>query len=332
MSENAARYRSDSVRTVGVIGAGLIGGAWAAYFLSRGLSVKLFDAADGAAERGRALIADCLADRARLGPVAADAADRQIFCDTLEEAVAGSDYIQENVSEKIDLKRDLLRRIDAIAPADVLIGSSTSSFPASDLQIDCARPDRILVAHPFNPPHLVPLVEVGRGAKTSEDAQDAACRFFKLIGKEPIKIRKEAVGHVANRMSAALWREAVHIVAEGIASVDDVDRAIRCGPGLRWAVDGPHMLYHLGGGDGGLTHYLAHLGAAQEARWKTLGDPRLDAATCAKLIAGIEEEAAGRSLKDLKARRDDLLIALLRTLEGPQGADPAGVSAASTEA
>lgn len=313
-------YRSEEVRTVAVIGCGLIGGAWAAYFLSRGLDVRAYDPLPDGEARLAAVVKDALADLEMLGGARLGQGELSYFVD-MADAVAGADYVQENAPEKIALKQDLLQAIDALAPADVVIGSSTSSFPASDLQAKCAHPQRVVVAHPFNPPHLVPLVEIVRGGLTDPPAQDAAYRFFERIGKAPVRVAKEAVGHLANRMSAALWREAVHIVAEGIASVEDVDRAIRFGPGLRWAIDGPHMLYHLGGGEGGIDAYLRHLGPAQEARWATLGAPTLDADTCGKLIAGVAEEADGRSIGELKQRRDRLMIAVLKALAADENGD-----------
>ncbi|WP_054312802.1 3-hydroxyacyl-CoA dehydrogenase NAD-binding domain-containing protein [Mesorhizobium sp. 1M-11] len=309
--------RSGTIETVAVVGSGLIGGAWAAYFLSHGLRVHAHDPQPGAEGRLRKTVGDGLQDLSQLRPMATTCAGNLLFFERLEDAVHGCDYVQENAPENLTLKQDLLARIDAVAAPDVVIGSSTSSFMASDLQLQCNRhPERVLVAHPFNPPHLVPLVELVKGAATAQAAQDAAYDFLERIGKVPIKVAREAPGHVANRMTAALWREAVHIVAEGIASVADVDRAIRSGPGLRWAIEGPHMLYHLGGGEGGIAAYLKHLGPAQEARWASLGSPQLDANTRAALISGIEDEAAGQSIEKLGARRDRLLIALLRTLEG----------------
>lgn len=312
----AEAFRAGAIATVAVVGAGLIGGAWAAYFLSRGLQVQAHDPQPGAESRLRKTVGDALHDLSQLKPVADGCADNLRFFERLDDALTGCDYVQENAPEKLTLKQDLLAVIDAVAAPDVMIGSSTSSLMASDLQLRCRHPERVLVVHPFNPPHLVPLVELVRGGATAQAAQDAAYDFMLRIGKVPIKVAREAPGHVANRMTAALWREAVNIVAEGIASVADVDRAIRCGPGLRWAIDGPHMLYHLGGGEGGMAAYLEHLGPAQEARWASLGAPRLDAKTCAALIAGVEEEAAGQDIEELSARRDRLLIALLRTLQG----------------
>lgn len=307
-------YRSENIKTVALVGTGLIGAAWAAWFLSRGLKVRAHDPQPDAEPRLRKLVTEALADLQQLGAFPAPAEGALVFCPTLEGVLAGADYVQENAPEKLALKQELFGKIDALLSPDIVIGSSTSSFPSSALQPQCTHPERVVVAHPFNPPHLVPLVEIGASQDTDPAAQDAAYRFFERIGKKPIRIAREAVGHVANRMTAALWREAVNIVAEGVAGVDDVDRAIRYGPGLRWAIDGPHMLYHLGGGDGGIAYYLKHLGPAQEARWATLGSPKLDEKTRAMLIAGVEAEAAGRDIDTLKARRDRLLIAVLNAL------------------
>lgn len=311
----AGTFRLETIDTVAVVGTGLIGSAWAAFFLSSGLKVRAHDPQRGAESRMRKTVDDALRDLAQLNPVVGACVENLVFFERLEDALAGCHYVQENAPEQLSLKQDLLAAIDAVAAPDVVIGSSTSSFMASDLQRRCRHAERVLVAHPFNPPHLVPLVELVKGEATAQAAQDAAYEFMERIGKVPIKVVREAPGHVANRMTAALWREAVHIVAEGIASVADVDRAIRSGPGLRWAIDGPHMLYHLGGGEGGIASYLKHLGPAQEARWASLGSPQLDAETCEALVAGIEDEAAGKSIEELAARRDRLLIALLRTLE-----------------
>lgn len=310
-----ARFRSEEVRTVALIGAGLIGGAWAAFFLSRGLKVQVFDTDAGGEIRLHKVVGNALADLRQLGPVPPIADNALIFSNDIEEVLAACDYVQENAPEKLPLKQALLKTITDLTSEDIVVGSSTSSFCPSELYGGGADAARIIVAHPFNPPHLLPLVEIVAGPQTDRDAQDAAYRFFERIGKAPIRITREAAGHVANRMTAALWREAVNIVAEGIASVEDVDRAIRFGPGLRWAIDGPHMLYHLGGGEGGIASYLKHLGPAQEARWRSLGTPTLSEDVQALLVDGVMAEADGRSLEELSARRDRLLIALLKTLD-----------------
>ncbi|EUB99355.1 3-hydroxyacyl-CoA dehydrogenase [Rhizobium sp. CF080] len=318
MSAGVGRFRSEDIETVAIIGAGLIGGAWAAFFLSRGLKVRVYDTDPEGARRLEKVVGNALEDLRQVGSVAPVAADALFFSGNLEEVLAGCDYIQENAPEKLPLKQALLKQITDLTPSDVVIGSSTSSFQPSELQAGGAEAERIVVAHPFNPPHLLPLVEIVAGPKSNPEAQAAVYRFFERLGKAPIRITREAAGHVANRMTAALWREAVHIVAEGIASVEDVDRAIRFGPGLRWAVDGPHMLYHLGGGEGGIAHYLKHLGPAQEARWRSLGNPSLTEDVQSLLIDGVMQEAAGRSIEELGARRDRLLIALLKVFDdGP---------------
>jgi carnitine 3-dehydrogenase len=306
-------YRGEGIRTVAVIGCGLIGGMWAAAFLYRGLNVRAWDPAPDGERRLAALVEDGLRDLEALGG-AGGVRGALTWCTSWAEAIAAADYVQENAPEKISLKQELLAGIDAALPVDVVIGSSTSSFPASALQVRCANPQRVIVAHPFNPPHLVPLVELVGGDKGAPGAVDAAYGFFERIGKAPVRVAHEAVGHLANRLNAALWREAVNIVAEGIASVEDVDRAVRHGPGLRWAIDGPHMLFHLGGGEGGLRAYIDHLGPAQEARWASLGSPRLDEETKRKLVEGMDAEVAGRSVDELKARRDRLLIGVLRLM------------------
>ncbi|WP_205421188.1 3-hydroxyacyl-CoA dehydrogenase NAD-binding domain-containing protein [Rhizobium terrae] len=308
-------YRSETIRSVAVVGAGLIGGAWAAFFLSRGLDVKVFDVDPHGNEKLHETVAHALADLEQLGPVNVAGTDRLTFSTDLVAVLKDCDYVQENALEKLSLKQALLKEITDLTPADVVIGSSTSSFRPSELQAGGGDAARIVVAHPFNPPHLLPLVEIVASPASDPAAQDAAYRFFERLGKAPIRITREASGHVANRMTAALWREAVHIVAEGIASVEDVDRAIRFGPGLRWAIDGPHMLYHLGGGEGGIEHYLRHLGPAQEARWRTLGNPSLTDDVRQLLVDGVKAEAAGRSIGALGARRDRNLIALLKVLE-----------------
>lgn len=300
------------IRTVAVIGAGLIGTSWAAWFLSRGLAVRLHDPDPATLGAASAAIAGFQADLARIGPPVPGGS--LTFHPTLESALEGAGYAQENAPERLDLKQDLIARMDALLPPGSLIGSSTSALKPGDIQARASGADRVFVAHPFNPPHLIPLVELVGGAATAPAAVDAAYRFFERHGKAPVRLRREATGHLANRMSAALWREAVHIVASGIASVEDVDRAIRFGPGLRWAVDGPHMLYHLGGGAGGIAAYLDHLGPAQEARWADLGAPRLDGETRALLVSGVAAEAAGRSIDALAAARDERLIAVLKAL------------------
>ena len=296
------------VKTVAVIGAGTIGASWAAYFLGRGLKVRASDPAPEAA----ALIARMAAG------IGADTAGLVFERDPVR-AAEGADFVQESAPERYDVKLGLLPAVARAVGPDVPIASSSSGLLVSRLREGCAHPGRVLIGHPFNPPHLMPLVEVVSGEGADAAAVEATMAFYRSVGKYPIHIRKEVPGHVANRLQAALWREAVHLVAEGVASVADVDAAISEGPGLRWALMGPSLTFHLAGGDGGMKHFLGHLLPAMQTWWDDLGTPRVDAALQAKLVAGVEEEAAGRDLAALAARRDRFLrelVALRKKTDG----------------
>ena len=233
--------------------------------------------------------------------------DREIM-----RAVAGCAFIQENGPERVDVKRDLLAKISAAVPSDSLIATSSSGILISDIQDAAAYPERVLLGHPFNPPHLIPLVEVVGGRMTSEDAIKKALTFYESIGKKPIHIRREVKGHVANRLQAALWREAFHLVEQGIASVEDVDTAIAQGPGLRWALLGPFLNLHLSGGAGGIAHVLEHLGPPMESWWHDLGNVTLSEELNGAIARGVAEELRGADLAHLANHRDDLLLALLQ--------------------
>lgn len=295
------------ITTIAILGAGLIGGSWAALFLSYGYRVRLADPRPEAAQEVLATITQAWP---HLGRVDAPPLDRLAVFTTISEACAGADFVQECGPDRIDPKRAMIAQAEAVLGHDVLIASSTSSLLASDIATGADHPERILVAHPMNPPHLVPLVELVAGQKTAPEAMTQARAFYDSIGRVTVVVQKERVGHLANRLTSALYREAVHIVAEGIASVEDVDRAIAWGPGMRWAFMGPHLIYHLGGGKGGYAHYLEHLGPTQEERWKDLGAPKLTAETIAALIAGLDAELNGMDREELSAQRDEALVAL----------------------
>lgn len=305
------RGEAGTVKRVAVIGAGTIGASWAAYFLSRGLEVVASDPSPGAPELIRRMVEEAWPILMRLGGKAdADPKAWRFEADPVA-AVAGADFVQESAPERLPIKQDLLARIDAALPADMVISSSTSGLLASQLSANCAHPERVLIGHPFNPPHLIPLVEVVGGAKGSPAAVAAAMAFYRSIGKHPIEIRKEVPGHLANRLQAALWREAVHLVAEGVASVADVDAAISEGPGLRWALMGPHTTFHLAGGEGGMEHFLHHLLPALESWWLDLGDPKVNAAVQRMLVEGVAEGTGGATPAELARRRDAALVRLL---------------------
>jgi carnitine 3-dehydrogenase len=300
-----------TIRTVAVIGAGTIGASWAAWFLARGCDVVASDPAPEGEAFVRRFVADAWPALTKLGLAPGAAPERLRFARDPVEAACLGDFVQESAPERIELKQELLGRIDAALPAERVIASSTSGFTVSAMQARMRHPERLVVGHPFNPPHIIPLVEVVGGGKSDAAAVEWALAFYRAIGKHPIHILKEVPGHLANRLQMALWREAVHMVAEGVASVADVDAAIALGPGLRWAIMGPALTFHLAGGQGGMAHFVDHFGAFMTARWRELGDPTLTPELARKLIDGVAREAAGRSVDELAAERDVCLLEIL---------------------
>ena len=257
------------VRRVAVVGCGTIGASWSALFLAHGLDVAAHDPGPGAEERLRLFVGRAVEQLAELG---LDGRGGLTFHASLEGAIEGADFVQENAPETEAAKRGVLKAIDALAPEDVIVASSTTALLRSAIVADCRHKNRHIVAHPFNPPHLVPLVEI---VGEDEAVIGRACAIYAALGRRPVVLRREVYGHIANRLQAALYREAVHLVEQGVASVADIDAAVCNGPGLRWAVMGPHMTYHLGGGAGGIAGYLQHLGPSQVARWAAHGAPAL---------------------------------------------------------
>jgi 3-hydroxyacyl-CoA dehydrogenase len=227
-------------------------------------------------------------------------------------AAKGADFVQESGPERENIKIDLFAAIDAGAPPEAVIATSSSGLLVSRVSTKCKHPERCVIGHPFNPPHLIPLVEVVGGPKTSPEAAFKAMDFYRTAGKKPIHIRKEVAGHVANRLQAALWREAVHLVAEGVVSVSDADAAIAYGPGLRWALMGPHLTFHLAGGEGGMPHFMSHIGPAIQSWMDDLGQTRLTPEIQKLIIDGVEEEAGSRTIEDLQRWRDRKLIDILK--------------------
>jgi carnitine 3-dehydrogenase len=300
-----------AVKRIAVLGAGTIGASWVAWFLARGMQVTVWDPRAEAADYVRRYVADAWAAMARLGMTADASPDAWQFCATPEQAVAAADFVQENAPERMTIKRELLARLDTAMPADTVLASSTSGLIMSEMQAGLRSAARLVVGHPFNPPHLIPLVEVVGGRETSPGTVAWCLDFYRHIGKRPIHIRKEAPGHLANRLQAALWREAVGAVISGLASVEDVDTAISAGPGLRWAIMGPHMTFHLGGGEGGITHLLQQFKPAFETWWGSMTSPELSEDVCSKIIDGVTEECHGRSIAELVRERDAVLLPLL---------------------
>ncbi|QRM23159.1 3-hydroxyacyl-CoA dehydrogenase NAD-binding domain-containing protein [Burkholderia pseudomallei] len=294
------------IQRIAVVGAGVIGASWTAFYLSKGFDVAVTDPATGARERLDAALANFLG--ARAGTLAS----RVAFEPTLDAALEGADFVQENGPERLDFKRELYRRIDARLPAHVLVASSSSGLKMSDIQTACdAHPQRCLVAHPFNPPHLIPLVELVGGAATSADAIARARRFYDSLGKVTIVLNKERAGHVANRLAAALFREVYYLVGEGVVSVEDADKAVSWGPGLRWGLMGQSLVYHLGGGEGGIAHFLEHLSGPMASWWNDLGAPSFSPDVDRQLIDALREIQGAHSMRELGAERDRLLVELI---------------------
>lgn len=309
------RKPADDVHRVAVIGTGTIGASWSAFFLSRGLQVSAYDPAPDAEARLLRMIDQCADGLRRTGGLDITGDRKLEFHDTVADAVREADFVQESGPEDTLRKQALLREISEHAPPATIVASSSSGLLISDLQAGCIQPERIAIGHPFNPPHLMPLVEVVGGLETAQDVIDWLLAFYGSLGKQPIHVRREVKGHIANRLAAALWQEAVSLVTEGVASVADVDRAVRFGPGIRWALMGPHLTYHLGGGEGGLQHLIDHLGPAMEAYWADLGTARLDESTTELLVEGVEEETLGSSIDELARWRDAALVAVLEALK-----------------
>jgi carnitine 3-dehydrogenase len=301
-----------AARKVAVIGAGVIGSGWAAHLLARGIEVAVTDPAPGAEDRLRRDVALAMPALERLGQDPAGWSDRLTFSVDLGTVVAGADFVQENGPERDDLKAGLLADLDAATAPEVVIASSSSGMLPSRLAQMCPHhPERVVVGHPFNPVYLIPLVEVVGAPDTPAAVVEHALAFYAAIGKRPIHVRRELPGHLANRLQAALWREAYSLVERGAASVADIDTAIAYGPGLRWALLGPLVNQHLSGGAGGLAHVLAHLGPPTQKWMDDLGAPQLTPELAQLLVSGVEDELAGIDVAALVAQRDALLIDLL---------------------
>jgi len=298
------------VRKVAVLGGGVIGMSWASLFLARGFKVVVCDPRPEAEADLKAFVEEAWPMMKALGLTKSDAV-RQADFSTDIGTLTDIDFVTECGPDRVDIKRQMVRQLEAVIDPDVLISSSTSSLMASDIQEEAVHPERIFVGHPMNPPHMVPMVELVAGSKTSEQTMDDAQAFYETeMERVTIRVRKEVVGHLANRLTSALYREAVNIVAQGIGSVEDVDKAVTYGPGMRWALMGPHLIYHLGGGKGGYRHYLDHLGPTQEARWKELGTPSLTDDLKNELVAGVDRELQEQDAATLAERRDEALVAL----------------------
>jgi carnitine 3-dehydrogenase len=302
------------VTRVAIVGAGVIGASWATTFLARGMDVVASDPAPGAEDALRKTVDAQWPVMQQTGLSPAASTERLRFANSPEDAVFNAGFVQENGPERLDIKRDLFRRLDEAAPPDALLASSTSTIRISEFQDACTRhPERVVLGHPFNPPHLIPLVEVGGGKQTAPDTIERALNFYRAMGKHPIHLRQEIVGHVANRLQAALWQEAFNLVKAGVASVADIDAAIGQEPGLRWALLGPFMNLHLSGGVGGVGALFGKpLWQATEVIWRDLGSVTVDADLGARVVAGVSDELGERNLAEVIRQRNEVLVKLLK--------------------
>jgi 3-hydroxyacyl-CoA dehydrogenase len=300
------------VRRIAIVGTGAIGASWAALYLARGFNVVATDPAPNAEANLRQYVDAAWKDLTVLGLSPKASRDHLEFTLDMKKALSDADYVQENGPERQDFKTKLFADMDAATPPDSIIASSSSSLTMSATQSACKHPERCVIGHPFNPPHVIPLVEVVAGAKTSSEAVQQAMAFYTSIGKKPIHLRKEMAGHVANRLQAALYREVVYLIEQGVLDVADADAAVCWGPGPRWGVMGPNLLFHLGGGQGGIQHFMEHLSGPLAALWKDLG-PLTEFTPQVKqtIIDGVLQEAAGRSIDQLAKERDEVLLGLL---------------------
>jgi len=300
------------IRRIAIIGTGVIGASWTSLFLAKGLQVVATDPAPNAEAALRKFVETAWPALKRLGLSAGASQSNLKFTADLAQAVAGVDLVQENGPERIDFKQKLYRQLDELLPPEVIIASSSSGLTMSEIQKGAAaHPERCVIGHPFNPPHLIPLTEIVGGAKTSEATIQRVAEFYTSIGQKTVRVNKELPGHVANRLQSALAREVYYLVAEGVVSAADVDTALSWGPGLRWGIMGNMLLNHLGGGPGGIEHFFQQFSGPMTAWWKTLGSPVLTPDVQKKLIDSVHAEVGSRSIAELAAERDEVLLGLL---------------------
>ena len=318
---------TNPIRRVAIVGTGVIGASWAALFLARGLEVVATDPAPGAEAKLREFVSNAWPALERLGLSPQASQSNLTFSVDLAEALANADFVQENGPERLDFKQKLYGQLDELLPPEVIIASSSSGLPMSEIQKGAtSHPERCVIGHPFNPPHLIPLVEIVGGAKSSEATIRRADEFYTSIGKRTVRLNKELPGHVANRLQSALAREVYYLVAEGVLSAADVDTALSYGPGLRWGLMGNMMLNHLAGGPGGIEHFFEQFAGPMQAGWKSLGSPKLTPDVQKKLVDGVHEEVGARTVQELEAERDLLLLGLLE-LRAAAEANSAGLRA-----
>ncbi len=303
---------------VAVVGAGVIGASWAALFLASGRSVAVYDVSPDVERFVRTYIERAWPTLQELGMVKSDTKSLT-FHKSAADAVQGANFVQESVPERIEIKHALFREIEGALSSDVVVATSASGLTLSEMQVGWKNPSRFVLGHPFNPPHLIPLVEVMGNSRTTDGVVELAEHFYESVGKVTIRLHREVAGHVANRLQAALWREAIHLIKTGVASVEDVDKAVWAGPGLRWAAMGPNMLFNLAAGEGGLASYCERYMDSYNRWWDDLGDLHFSPEVVQLLVSGVQAEAKGESQEILTKRRDALVVAMLKSMAPLRG-------------
>jgi carnitine 3-dehydrogenase len=310
------------VRTVGLLGGGVIGGGWAARFLLAGVDVRLYDPDPQAERKLSEILTNARSAWTSLTDAPLPTEGRWTIVSSVAEAVSGADFVQESAPERLDLKQSLLAEADAAAGADVVIASSTSGLLPTQLAAGMVHPERLVVGHPFNPVYLLPLVEVCPGERTTVDSVERAMAVYESVGMRPLRIRKEVDGFVADRLLEALWREALWLVNDGVATVEEVDDAIRYGAGLRWSFMGTMLTYRIAGGEGGMRHFMAQFGPALQWPWTHLIDvPDMTDELIDRIAEQSDAQADGASVRELERLRDRCLVAVMQGLRSvPYGA------------
>ena len=310
----------DRIKNVAILGTGLIGASWAAFYAGKGYKVKLYDSEKSQLDLGLKKAVEYLNFFLEHSAISADTCEKAVSSlkpvESMDDLVNDAELVQESVAERYDVKKDVFGKLENFGSSECIFASSSSGLLVSEMQKEMKHPERLLVAHPFNPPHLIPLVELVPGRKTDSDLINFMAKFFEKLGKMPVILKKEVPGHIANRLQAALWREAIQLVIDGVASLEDIDKALCAGPGLRWALMGQHMIFHLGGGpDGGIGYFVDHIGVSFEKLWKDMAKwDRLPSETKGQLVTGIKEQMHGREIKEIATWRDEKLIKLLNVI------------------
>lgn len=304
---------------VGILGTGTIGISWVSFYASKGMEVKLFDTNSDSLDRSLTKIKENFEHLQKSGLAdkkAIEEAQKNLKpVNSIADLVENVEFVHESTSENYDVKKEVFFLMDKFSSSSTIIASSSSGLLMTEIQKVMKNPQRSLIAHPFNPPHLVPLVELVPGKQTNPEIIKIIYGFYRGLGKIPVILKKEVPGHIANRLAAALWREAIDLVASGVASVEDVDKAVYAGPGIRWAFMGQHLIYHLGGGEGGYEHFIGHIGKAFEEYWKGMASwTKIPEEAKRAVISGVNDSLRGRSLSDLNAWRDEKLVKILKAI------------------